>query len=158
MEKELKKLLEQSKEALEKAENKIESLSKDFPDEAAEFWKELKKHFSGMQEKLSETYTEVEGNAELKTSLGMMEAREKLSTIQDTLDTFVHQASKKTSAEFDIAALRAHLAKKESEDLWEEKQKEISHLYSKSKVEVEKLAQKAGKEFNEIFLKLTDMV
>jgi len=87
-----------------------------------------------------------------------MEAREKLATIQDTLDTFLYQVSKNTSAELDIAALKAHLAKKESEDLWEEKQKELSHLYAKSKVEVENLAKKAGKEFNEIFLKLTDMV
>ena len=158
MEKELKALLEQSKEALGKAEDKIETLSKEFPDEAAEFWGDMKKHFSGIQDKLTETYNETEGKAELKANLGMMEAREKLATIQDTLDTFLHQASKNTSEEFDIAALKAHLAKKESEDLWEEKQKELSALYGKSKVEVEKLAHKAGKEFNEIFLKLTDMV
>jgi len=158
MEKELKILIEQSKEALAKAEDKIETLSKEFPDEAVAFWEDMKKHFSSIQDKLSETYTELEGNAELKANLGMMEAREKLSTIQDTLDTFLHQASKKTSTEFDIAALKAHLAKKESEDLWEEKQKELSALYKKSRVEVEKLANKAGKEFNEIFLKLTDMV
>jgi len=158
MEKELKILVEQSKEALEKAENKIETLSKEFPDEAAAFWSDIKKYLSDIQNKLSETYNEIEGNAELQANLGMMEAREKLAVIQDTLDTFLYQASKNTEAEFDIAALRAHLAKKESEDLWEEKQKELSHLYGKSKVEVEKLAQKAGKEFNEIFLKLTDMV
>jgi hypothetical protein len=158
MEKELKILIEQSKEALAKAEDKIETLSKEFPDDAVAFWGDMKKHFSGIQEKLSETYTELEGNAELKADLGMMEAREKLSTIQDTLDTFLHQASKNTSTKFDIAALKAHLAKKESEDLWEEKQKKLSHLYGKSKVEVEKLANKAGKEFNDIFLKLTDMV
>jgi len=158
MEKELKTLVEQAKEALEKAEDKIEALSKEFPDEAAEFWGEMKKRFSGIQDKLSETYNELEGNAELKANLGMMEAREKLATIQDTLDTFLDQASKNTSTKFDIAALKAHLAKKESEDLWEEKQKELSTLYGKSKVEVEKLANKAGKEFNDIFLKLTDMV
>ena len=158
MEKELKKLVEESKEALEKAEEKIEALSKEFPEDAAEFWVDLKKYLSDIQEKLTETYMELEGDAELKANLGMMEAREKLATIQDTLDTFLYQVSKNTSAELDIAALKAHLAKKESEDLWEEKQKELSHLYAKSKVEVENLAKKAGKEFNEIFLKLTDIV
>ena len=158
MEKELKSLVEQSKEALAKAEDKIETLSKEFPDEAAEFWGDMKKHFSSIQEKLTNTYNETEGNAELKANLGMMEAREKLSTIQDTLGTFLDQASKNTSTEFDIAALKAHLAKKEGEDLWEEKQKELSKLYSTSKGEVEKLAQKAGKEFNDMFLKLTDLV
>ena len=158
MENELKSLVEQSKEALKKAEDKIETLSKEFPDEAAEFWGDMKKHLSGIQDKLTDTYNEAEGNAELKANLGMMEAREKLSTIQDTLGTFLDQASKNTSTEFDIAALKAHLAKKEGEDLWEEKQKELSKLYNTSKGEVEKLAQKAGKEFNDMFLKLTDMV
>ncbi len=158
MEKELKALLKQSKEALEKAEEKIETLSKDFPEDAAAFWGDLKKYLSDIQNKLTESYNNLEGETELKAHLGMMEAREKLETIQDTLDTFVHQASKNTSEEFDIVALKAHLAKKEGEDLWEEKQKELSHLYSKSKLEVERLAQKAAKEFNEIFLKLTDIV
>ena len=36
--------------------------------------------------------------------------------------------------------------------------KDLSHTYAESKIEVEKLAKKAGKEINEIFAKLTEMV
>ena len=112
MENELKSLVEQSKEALKKAEDKIETLSKEFPDEAAEFWGDMKKHLAGIQDKLTDTYNEAEGNAELKANLGMMEAREKLSTIQDTLGTFLDQASKNTSTEFDIASTQSTPCKK----------------------------------------------
>lgn len=60
--------------------------------------------------------------------------------------------------EYDLAALKAHLAKMETEDKWEEIQKELFHLYGESKVEIQKLSKKVREELNEIFLKLTDMV
>ena len=158
MEKELKELLEESKRSLDKAEDKIEEFSKDFPEEAMEFWSELKKRFETINAKLQDTYTNVEGKTELQLNLGMMEAREKLEQIKYSTEKFLNQASKNTEEEYNIAALKAHLLKMESEDLWDEKQKELSHLYATSKTEVEKLARKAGKEFNDIFLKLSDLV
>ena len=60
--------------------------------------------------------------------------------------------------EHDLAALKAHLAKMDTEDKWEETQKELYHLYGESKVEIEKLSKKVGEELNDIMLKLTEAV
>ena len=158
MEKELKDIIEQSKKSLEKAEMKIEELSEDFTEEAGEFWIDLKKRFAGVNDKLKDAYTDFENKAELKGHLGMMEARDKLEQVKESAEEFTQKVSAQAQVELDIAALKAHLAKMESEDLWEEKQKEFSVLYNDSKIEAEKLAKKAGKEINEIFLKLTEIV
>jgi hypothetical protein len=157
MEKELKELLEESKRSLEKAEKKIDAYSKDFNKETLAFWNELKVYFSEIKESLSESFNEMEGSAELKANLGMMEAKEKLAYIQDSVEKFLYRASKDTEKELDIAALKAHLAKKDSEDLWNEKRKELSRLYASSKIEVDKLTKKAGQDFNDIVVKLTDL-
>ncbi|WP_415408212.1 hypothetical protein ACLHDG_06575 [Sulfurovum sp. CS9] len=158
MEKEFKEIIEESKKSLEKAEKKIEDLSEDFSEEAGEFWVDLKKRFAGVNDKLKDAYDDFDEKAELKGHLGMMEARDKLEQVKESAEEFTQKVSSKAQVELDVAALKAHLAKMESEDLWEEKQKELSHMYDDSKVEVEKLAKKAGKEINEIFLKLTEMV
>lgn len=60
--------------------------------------------------------------------------------------------------EYDLAALKAHLAKMDTEDKWEETQKELHHLYSESKVEIEKVSKKVAEELNDIMLKLTQVV
>ena len=158
MEKEFREIIEESKKSLEEAEKKIEDLSEDFSEEAGEFWIDLKKRFTGVNDKLKEAYDGFEEKAELKGHLGMMEARDKLEQVKESAEAFTQQVSSKAQVELDVAALKAHLAKMESEDMWEEKQKELSDMYDDSKVEVEKLAKKAGKEINEIFLKLTDIV
>ena len=158
MEKEFKEIIEESKRSLEKAEKKIEELSEDFTEEAGEFWVDLKKRFAGVNDKLKDAYDDFDEKAELKGHLGMMEARDKLEQVKESAEEFTQKVSSKAQVELDVAALKAHLAKMESEDLWEEKQKEISLMYDDSKVEVEKLAKKAGKEINEIFLRLTDIV
>ena len=158
MEKEFKELIEESKRSLEKAEKKIDELSEDFTEEASEFWDDLKKHFAVVNDKMKSAYDNFEADAELQGHLGMMEAREKLEQVKESAEKFAFQASKKTQEELDIAALKASLAKMESEDLWEEKSKELSHLYATSKVEAEKVAKKAGREINDIFVKLTEIV
>jgi len=158
MEKEFKEIIEESKRSLEKAEKKIEELSEDFTEEAGEFWVDLKKRFAGVNDKLKDAYDNFEEKAELKGHLGMMEARDKLEQVKESAEEFTQKVSAQAQVELDIAALKAHLAKMESEDLWEEKQKEFSVLYQDSKIEAEKLAKKAGKEINEIFLKLTEIV
>ncbi len=158
MEKEFKEIIEESKKSIKEAEKKIEDLSENFTEEAGEFWTDLKKHFTGVNDKLKDAYDDFEEKAELKGHLGMMEARDKLEQVKESAHEFTQKVSSKAQVELDIAALKAHLAKMESEDIWEEKQKEFSVLYDDSKMEAEKLAKKAGKEINEIFLKLTDMV
>lgn len=158
MEKEFKEIIEQSKKSLGEAEKKIDELSGDFTEDVGEFWVDLKKRFAGVNDKLKDAYTDFEGKAELKGHLGMMEARDKLEQVKESAEEFTQKVSIKAQEELDIASLKAHLAKMESEDLWEETQKELLVKYDESKVEVEKLAKKAGKEINEIFLKLTEMV
>jgi len=158
MEKEFKRIIEESKRSLEKAEEKIEALSEDFTEEAGEFWVDLKKRFAGVNDKLKDAYDDFEEKAELKGHLGMMEARDRLEQVKESAEEFTQKVSANAQVELDIVALKAHLAKMESEDLWDEKQKELSAMYEDSKVEVEKLAKKAGKEINEIFLRLTDIV
>jgi len=158
MEKEFKKIINDSKKSIEDAQDKIEDLSEDFTEEAKEFWGDLKKNFALVNDKLKIAYTDFEENAELKGHLAMMEAREKLGEVQKSAEKFASQVSKKTQEELDIAALKASLAKMDSEDLMEEKSKELSNLYATSKTEAEKVAKKAGQEINDLFLKLTEIV
>ena len=158
MKKEFKEMIEQSRMSLKKAEEKIEDLSADFTEEASEFWLDLKKRFSKVNDKLKDAYNEFDGKSELKAYLSLAEARYRLEKFKDSAEEFTDKISKNAQNKLDITALKVHLAKMESEDLWEETQKNFLHKYQESKAEVEKLAQKAGKEINEIFLKLTKKV
>ncbi|NOR55263.1 MAG: hypothetical protein GQ531_03570 [Sulfurovum sp.] len=158
MQKEFKDLFEESKRSLDSAKDKIEEFSKEFPDEAAEFWGDLKKRFETISSTLKDNYNDVESKTELQLSLGMMEAREKLEQIKYSTEQLLNQASKNTQEHYDITALKTHLAKMESKDLWNEKQKEFSKQYATSKTEVEKMAKKAGKEISDILMKLREMI
>ena len=158
MEKEFKEIIEESRKSLKKAEKKIEEMSEDFSEEAGELWSELKKRLSNVEEKLKDAYINFEGKAELKGHLAMMEARDKLEMIKESTEKFAQKANTKAQQELDTASLKTQLAKMESEDLWNEKRESLSHMYAESKVEVEKMAKKAGKEINDIFLKLTQIM
>ena len=159
MEKELKNIIKESKKSLKTAEKKIDELSVDFSEEVSEFWSDLKGHFSKVNEKLKQAYDNFDnGESKLDAHLSMMEARDKLEKVKKSAEEFVMTASKKTQEEYSMASLKAHLAKMEAEDKWEETRKELSHTYAQSKVDVENLAKKAGKEINDIFVKLTEMV
>lgn len=158
MEKEFKEIIDDSKKSLEKIEKNIEEMSHGLKEEADEFWIELKSRLSNIETKLDDTMDNVEDQIELKGHLGMMEARERFEKLKELADEFAHIVSVNVQEDIDVAALRAHLLKMEGEDLWHEKQKELSLLYENSKDEVEKLTIKAAKELNHIFLKLTEIV
>lgn len=158
MEKELKEIIIESKRSLEKVEKRIEELNENFSEEAHEFWSDLKKHLSGVKGMLKDTYNNVEGQTELKSYLGIMEARDRVESLKEAIDEFTYKVSNNAQEELDTASLKTHLAKMESEDFWAEKQKELSLMYGESKIEVEKLAGKAAKELNNIFFKLTEMI
>ena len=157
MKKEFADLITESKRSLEKVEDKIESFSEDFTEETAVLWLKLKKRLSGIKSKLEDAYDHFEDEAELKAHLGVMEAREQIENLRDTMDNFTHKVSNNLQGELDTAALRAHLAKMESEDLWSERQKELTVMYDRSKDEVEKLAKRSLEEMNQLFLKLTEV-
>lgn len=158
MEKEFKEIIEESKKSLGKIEKNIEERSENFTEEVSEFWVDLKKHLSGVEGKLKDAYDNFEDQAELKGHLGIMEARDRIEKLEEVAREFTYKVSNNAQEELDIATLKAHLAKMESEDLWEEKQKELLHLYGESKVEAEKLAKEAAKELNNIVFKLTEMI
>ena len=154
MKKEYEELIETAKKSIDVIEEKIDDISEDLSDEAKGVWKDLRIYFEKIKSKL----TEIEQEAELKAELGMMEARDALEHIRDSAESFLYTVSKNTAQEFDLAEIKAHLAKMELEDKWEEAEKEFSHLYGKSKVEAEKVAKKAGEELNDIMIKLSQIV
>ncbi len=158
MEKEFKKNITEVKRSLKKLENDLEEKSEHFTEEVQVFWGDLKKHLSRIDAKLKETYDHFEDQAELKGHLGMMEARDRVEKIQETAREFTDKISNNAQEELDVAALRAHLAKMESEELWEEKQKELLHIYGEARDEAQKAAAKAAKELNNMMLKLTEMI
>ena len=158
MEKEFKELITESKKSLEKIEKKVEAKSENFTEEVNELWSDLKKHLSGIDEKLKNTYDHFEDQAELQGHLGIMEVRDRVEKIQETTREFTDKISNNAQEELDTVALRMHLAKMESEDFWEEKQKELLHNYNDAKAEAEKVAIKAAKELNNMVLKLTEML
>lgn len=158
MEKEFKEVISESKKSLRELEKNIEERSENFTEEVSEFWIDLKKHLSGVEEKLKDTYNHFEDQAELKGYLEVMEARDRIEKLKKTTQEFSYIVSNNAQEELDIATLKAHLGKMESEDLWAEKQKELLHTYSDAKVEAEKLARKAAKEFNTIVFKLTELI
>lgn len=157
MDKEFKKIISESKRSLNKIEKSIEEISKDFTEEVNDFWLDLKKYFSDTEKRLDDAYDDFEDEIKLKAHLGMIEARERIKKIEEVAYEFISRVSTDTQEELDIVALRSHLLKMESKELWQEKEKEFLALYNNSKEESEKLAIKAAKELNHIFLKLTEI-
>ena len=158
MKKEFKELITESKESLKKIEDKIESLSEDFSEEINEFWSDLKKHLSGVEDKLEESYDHLEDQAELKAHLGIMEAHDMTENMKEATQEFTYLISNHVQEEVDMTLLQVHLAKMEGESLWNEKEKILSDMYKDSKSEAEKLAKKSLEEINHIFFKLTEIV
>ena len=154
MGKEYEEFIETAKKSIDTLEDKIEDMSEDFSEEAKDVWKDLKAYFEKIKTKLKEA----EQEAELKSELGMMEARDVLENVRDSAESFLCTVSRDTAQEFDMAEIKAHLAKMELEDKWEEAQKEFYRLYGESKVEAERLVKKAGQELNDIMLKLSQIV
>jgi len=79
--------------------------------------------------------------------------------LKKEFETLRDQAKKlleSLEVEYDLAALKAHLAKMDSEDKLEEMQKELHHLYGQSKIEIDKLSKKTAEELNDLMLKLTE--
>jgi hypothetical protein len=147
-------LTQKTKVQIEKLEERVGGIKEDLSDEANAFWNTLKNRFGQIKTTLHKT----EETAELKSHLGIMEARDKLETIRSSAESFLYTVSKNTAKEIDIVELKAHLAKMDAEEQWEETQKNITRLYSESKIEAEKLAKQAAVEMNDIMVKLSKVV
>ena len=154
---EFEKLIEKSKESLEKVEKQVESLTHRMSEDVNTFWSELKVQFGEMADTLNNAAKKFEDEAELQGKLGVMEARDHANKIKSTSEEFIRKIANDTQQELDIVNLKAHLAKMEAADLWKEKESDLTALYNESKEEFEKLAKAAGKELNDILLKLTEI-
>ncbi len=158
MKKEFIEMIEDSKKSLQKIEKRIEEHTEDLTDEVSELWNDLKKHLSVVEDKLQDAYDYLEDQAEQKGHLVIIEARDRLAKLEEATHELTDKVLTNTQEELDIVKLKVHLLEMDNKDLWKEKQKELSSLYENSKEESEKIAIKAAKELNQIFLKLTEIV
>lgn len=156
-EKELNEFIKSSKESLEKMEKNVDSFRESMSSDISTLWGTLKEEFSQINGKLSNASEKLQDEAKLQGKLGVMEARDHLENIKETSEEFIQKVTNNASQEIDSAKLQAHLAKMDAEDLWKEKESDLTKLYSESKEEFEKLAKNAGKEINDILVKLTDI-
>ena len=159
MEKDFKESIEKSKEAMKGLEKKVEEVAGDLSENAAELWKNLQKNLDQINSKLEGSYKdwEKEGDeAKLQANLGAMEANDKMKEIKETLEEFADKVSKNAQAGFDTVAVKASLAKKEAEALWEEKGPGIKKDFAESKEKVSKIAVDAVDEITSFFNKLAD--
>lgn len=154
-----KEIVEKSKKALSELEKKVDDVQEELAEDAKELWSDLKKNFSAVGEKLKETVSEIEEKKDvLKPNLDILEAREKLEKVKDTAEEFTKKIADKTDSTMDITALRAHLAKMEAEDLWEEKRKKLSYEFQEKEHEITKMAKEAAEEIESFFEGLLNKV
>lgn len=147
---ELKEIVEKSKRAIDELEERVEGVSGELTEEAKELWGDLKKNFGAISEKLKEVVSDEKTDA-LKSKIDALEAKERLAAVKESAEEFTHKVAQKADAEMDIVALRAHLAKMEAEDLWEEKRKEFSREFQESTYALEKEAKEALEEVESFF-------
>ena len=159
MEKDFKESIEKSKEALSALEKKVTAIADDLSENVSEFWGGLQKNLEKINSKLEGSYKdwEKEGDeAKLQANLGAMEANDKMKEIKDSLEEFADKVSKNAQTGLDTVALKAHLAKKEAEELWDEKSPAIRKELEESKEKASKMAVEAVDEITSFFNKITD--
>jgi DNA-binding MarR family transcriptional regulator len=150
MEKEFKELLQGSKKIIGEVEKKVEDISENLTEEASELWSDLKKSFAKISDELLEDETKE------KAQEKVLEAKEKLNHVKESVTEFAAKVKDDSQADLDIAALRAHLAKMEAEDFIEESRKKVSREIQESTHSLEKLAMDAGEEIKEFFSSLSE--
>lgn len=159
MEKDFKESIKKSKEAMKGLEKKVEGMAGDLSENVADLWTSLQKNLDQINSKLEGSYKdwEKEGDeAKLQANLGAMEANDKMKEIKESLEEFADKVSKNAQAGLDTVAVKANLAKKEAEALWEEKSPGIKKDFEESKEKVSKIAVDAVDEITSFFNKLTD--
>ena len=156
-EKELNEFIKTSKASIEKMEKNVESFRESMSSDVSSLWGNLKEEFRQINSKLTNASAKLQDEAKLQGTLGVMEARDHLENIKETSEEFIQKVTNNASQELDAAKLQAHLAKMDAADLWKEKESDLTKLYDESKDEFEKRAKNAGKEINDILVKLTDI-
>ena len=160
MDKEFKEIAQKSQEVLKEATDKAEDFVKDFSEDARSLWGELKDKMVDVQKSLENVISKTEtktDEAVVDVELGMMEAKDKVSKIEKSLDAFVQKHKSSNAETIDIAKLRAHLAKMDIEDSWEETSKKIRHELAEKKVETKLLAKEAADEVRQLSDKIKNL-
>ena len=150
MEKEFKELLESSKKVIGDLEKKVDDVSGDLSEDASALWADMKKSFAQIKDEL------VDDDNKEKAQEKVLEAKEKLNEVKDSITTFTANLKDGGKEDLDTAALRAHLAKMDAEDFLEESKKKISREVQESSHSLEKLALDATAEIKDFFSSLSD--
>ncbi len=157
MEKDFKEAIDKSTKAMKELEEKVEAIAGDLSESASELWGDFKKNFADISSKLdgaSENISKAGDETSLQAHLGAMEAREKVESMKEGLEKFASEVSKDAQATLDTAALKAHLAKMDAEDFWENKGKKITEDFEFSRENIEKMSVDAILEIGNFFEKL----
>lgn len=158
LENDLKEFIKTSRESLQKVEKRMESMRKEMGEDVSTFWNKLNGEFEKMNGTLTNAAKKIQGETELQGKLAVMEARDQAEKIQSTSEEFLRKVTSNAQQELDVAVLQAHLAKMQAKDTWKEQEPKLTALYHESKGEFEKLSKAAGKELNDILLKLSEIV
>lgn len=153
----LKDRLDKSLNAIEEFEDKVEDYADNLEDEVEELWGDIKNHFTNVAAKLKDATHNLEtttDEAQLQAHLGTMEAHDKLEVLKETVDDFTFKVSTEAHKDIDTVALRAHLAKMDADDYWEEKSKVLTKEYHESSDKVKDVSLQAANDMKVYFDKL----
>jgi len=150
MEKEFKELLQSSKKIIGDIEKKVEGTRENLSTDMGTLWGDIQTSFTKIKDELLD-----EGNKE-KAQEKVLEAKEKLDHVKDSVTKFATNFKNDHQADLDITALRAHLAKMDAEDFLEEKRKKISREVQESSHSLEKMAFNASKDIQDFFASLSE--
>jgi len=157
MEKDFKEAIEKSKASLKDAEKVVTETAGELSENVAELWGKLQTKMDEINLKLEGSYKDWEkesDEAKLQANLGAMEANDKMKEMKESLEEFADKVSQNAHTSLDTVALKAHLAKKEAEALWDEKAPVIQKEFEESKEKVSKMAVEAIDEITSFFNKV----
>jgi ribosomal protein S17E len=157
MEKDFKEAIEKSKASLKDAEKVVSETAGELSENVAELWGKLQTKMDEINLKLEGSYKDWEkesDEAKLQANLGAMEAHDKMKEIKESLEEFADKVSQNAHSSLDTVALKAHLAKKEAEALWDEKAPVIQKEFEESKEKVSQVAVEAIDEITSFFNKV----
>ena len=160
MDKEFKEIAQKSQKALNEATEKMEGLLKDFSKDSLSFWEEIKGKMVDAEVLLKDSASKAETKSDeavVEAELGMMEAKDKMTKVEKSLSAFMQEHKRSSKQDMDIAKLRAHLAKMDAEDAWEETSKKIRHELAEKKAETKLLAKEASQEVAQLSEKIKNL-
>ena len=156
MEDKIKSVVKNSLKEMRDMQAKVDDLMDNAPDDIKELREAIDKSLTNISEKLNNALAkgeELSEEAKLEANLGLMEAKEKLESSQKVLDNYIDRLSDQSKTAMDEFELKAHLAKMDAEDFWEQRGPELTKEFNSSKQKMQELTEKAADEFQAQFKK-----